>query len=55
MAADLGYVMLTVANVPIAVMYVAVAVVSLRDRAFPPWLGWLSVAAAGCSAVLSSR
>jgi hypothetical protein len=53
MAVDLGYVMLTVANVPIAVMYVAVAVVSLRDGAFPSWLGWLSVAAAGCSAVLA--
>lgn len=52
MAVDLGYVMLMVANVPIAVMYVAVAVVSLRDRVFPPWLGWLSAAAAGSCVVL---
>lgn len=52
MAVDLGYVMLTVANVPIAVMYAAVAVVSLRHRAFPPWLGWLSAAAAACCAGL---
>lgn len=53
MTVDLGYVMLTVANLPIAVMYAAVAVVSLRERVFPPWLGWLSAAAAGCCAVLT--
>lgn len=52
MAVDLGYVLLTVANAPIAVMYAAVAVVSLRDRVFPRWLGWLSAAAAGGCAVL---
>ena len=52
MAVDLGYVMLTVSSAPIAVMYAAVAVVSLRDRVFPPWLGWLSAAAAGASAAL---
>ncbi len=36
----------TVANLPLAVMLIAVAVVSFRTRAFPAWLGWLSVAAA---------
>lgn len=40
--------MFTVANLPLAVMLVAVAVVSFRTGAFPAWLGWLSlVAAAG--------
>jgi hypothetical protein len=42
----------TVANLPLAVMLVAVAVVSLRHHAFPVWLGWLSVAAAGAQALL---
>lgn len=32
MAVDVGYVMLTLANLPMAVMYAAVAVVSLRER-----------------------
>ncbi|HEX5993714.1 MAG TPA: hypothetical protein VFY84_01095 [Jiangellales bacterium] len=36
----------TVANLPLAVMLVAVAVVSLRHRAFPGWLGWIAVTAA---------
>jgi Domain of unknown function (DUF4386) len=36
----------TAANVPLAVMLVAVALVSLRTGALPAWLGWLSVAAA---------
>lgn len=40
MAVDLGYVMLTLANLPMAVMYAAVAIVSLRAKAFPVWLGW---------------
>src|SRR5690349_4151115 len=53
MAVDLGYVMLMVANLPLAVMYAAVAVVSLRDRAFPAWLGWLSAVAAGRCTVLA--
>lgn len=53
MAVDLGYVMLTVANLPLAVMYAAVAVVASRDHAFPAWLGWLSAAAAVSSTVLA--
>ena len=52
MATDLGYVMLTVANLPIAVMFAAIAVVCLRDNAFPAWLGWLAAVAAGSSVVL---
>ena len=39
--------MLTIANLPLAVMLLAVAVVSLRHRAFPFWLGWLAAVAAG--------
>jgi hypothetical protein len=42
----------TVANLPLVVMLVAVAVVSLRHHAFPVWLGWLSVVAAGAQTVL---
>jgi hypothetical protein len=51
--ADLGYVMVTIANVPLAVMFAAVAVVSLRTRVFPAWLGWLAVFAAVAALVLS--
>jgi|RhiMethySRZTD1v2_1073278.scaffolds.fasta_scaffold03542_7 hypothetical protein len=42
----------TVANLPLVVMLVAVAVVSLRHNAFPAWLGWLSIAAAGAQTLL---
>jgi hypothetical protein len=42
----------TIANLPLAVMLVAVAIVSLRHRAFPRWLGWLAVVAAGAQAML---
>jgi hypothetical protein len=42
----------TVANLPLAVMLVAIAVVSLRYRAFPLWLGWFAVVAAGAQAML---
>jgi hypothetical protein len=42
----------TVANLPLAVMLLAVAVVSLRYRAFPLWLGWVAVAAAVGQALL---
>jgi len=43
---DLGYVMLLVANIPLAVMYTAIAVVSLGNAAFPTWLGWIAAVAA---------
>jgi hypothetical protein len=42
----------TIANLPLAVMLLAVAVVSLRRQAFPAWSGWLAVAAAAAQAVL---
>lgn len=42
----------TVANLPLAVMLAAVAVVSLRHHAFPVWLGWLAIVAAGAQALL---
>jgi hypothetical protein len=44
--------MFTIANLPLAVMLAAVAVVSLRHRAMPTWLGWLAGAAATAQAVL---
>lgn len=50
---DLGWVMLIVANIPLAVMFTAVAVVSLRTRVFPVWLGWLAVVAGAAAALLS--
>jgi hypothetical protein len=43
---DLMYALSVIAYVPAAVMLGAVAVVSLRDGAFPAWLGWLSGVAA---------
>jgi hypothetical protein len=42
----------TVANLPLAVMLVAVAVVSLRHHAFPAWLGLLAVVAAAAHTLL---
>ena len=42
-----------IAYVPMAVMLAAVAVVSLRDRAFPAWLGWLSSFAAMAHVLMS--
>jgi hypothetical protein len=44
----------TVANLPLAVVLVAVAVVSLRHHAFPRWLGAISVVAAVAQALLWS-
>jgi hypothetical protein len=44
----------TIANLPLAVMLLAVAVVSLRHRAFPAWLGWIAVVAAAAQALLWS-
>jgi hypothetical protein len=44
--------MFTIAALPLGVMLIAVAVVSLRHRAFPAWIGWLAVAAAVSQFVL---
>jgi hypothetical protein len=49
---DLGYAMIAVANLPLAVMFAAVAVVSLRTGAFPTWLGWLAGLAAAAALAL---
>jgi hypothetical protein len=46
MLSDLGFVMLGTANLPASVLFAAVALVSLRTRVFPTWLGWLAVLAA---------
>lgn len=43
---DLMFAVLTIGNIPIAVMLIATAVVSLQAKAFPAWLGWLSVGTA---------
>jgi hypothetical protein len=40
-----------VANLPLAVMLLAVAVVTIRTRALPAWLAWLSLAAAATQVV----
>lgn len=48
---DLMFAVLTIGNVPLAVMLSAVAVVSLQAKAFPVWLGWLSVAAAAAHVI----
>ncbi|MDP1828988.1 MAG: hypothetical protein Q8L48_37345 [Archangium sp.] len=48
--ADLCFVMLNTANLPLAVMFGAIAVVALKARAFPVWLGVLA-AVAGVAAL----
>jgi hypothetical protein len=42
----------TIANLPLAVMLLSVAVVSLRHRAFPLWLAWIALLAAAAQALL---
>jgi hypothetical protein len=42
-----------IAYVPLAVMFAAVAVVSLHDQAFPAWLGWLSAFASMAHVLMS--
>jgi hypothetical protein len=42
----------TIANLPLAVMLAAVAVVSLRHHAFATWLGWLAITAAVAQTLL---
>ncbi|NMO57296.1 hypothetical protein HH310_39750 [Actinoplanes sp. TBRC 11911] len=41
-----------VANLPLVVMLVAVAVVSLRYHAFPKWVSWLAATAAAAQTLL---
>lgn len=47
--ADLCLVTLNLANLPAGVMFAAIALVSLRLAAYPPWLGWIAAAAAAAS------
>ncbi len=44
--------MFSIGNFPMGVALIAHAVVSLRTRAFPVWLGWISVAAAAAQMTL---
>jgi len=53
MLGDLTYALSVIAYVPMAVMLAAVAVVSLRARVFPSWLGWLSTLVAAANLVMS--
>jgi len=43
---ELGLALATIADVPVAVLTIAVGVLSLRANAFPAWLGWLSMVVA---------
>lgn len=43
MVSDIGLALATIADIPVAVLVIAVAVLSLRDKVLPTWLGWLSV------------
>jgi hypothetical protein len=40
---DVGLALATIADVPLAVLAITVAVLCLRSNAFPAWLGWFSV------------
>ena len=51
--ADLCLVTLNLANLPAGVMFLAIAVLSLRLQAFPRWLGWIA-AVAGLSSFVST-
>jgi hypothetical protein len=44
---DVGLALATIADVPVAAMVAAVAVLSLRRNGLPDWLGWLSGLVAG--------
>jgi len=50
---DLMFALLTIGDLPIAVMLIATAVVSLQAKAFPVWLGWLSATAAAAHLVVA--
>jgi hypothetical protein len=53
MIGGLAYALSVIAYVPTAIMLAAVAVVSLRTRVFPAWLGWLSAVTAAANLVMS--
>jgi len=50
--ADLCFVMLNVANLPLAVMFAATAMVSLKTHALPAWLGVLAAIASAAAFAL---
>jgi hypothetical protein len=54
MMSNLGYVLSAIAYVPLAVMLVAVALVTLRTRALPVWIGWLSALTAVTYLILTA-
>jgi hypothetical protein len=54
MMSDLGFALSVVAYVPVAVMLAAVAAVTLRTRALPVWIGWLSAITAATYLLLSA-
>jgi hypothetical protein len=53
LVSNANFALSVIGYVPVAVMLTAVAIVSLRDRAFPAWLGGLSAFAAVVHAVMS--
>jgi hypothetical protein len=50
---DLMFALLTIGNVPLAVLLGATGVLSLQAKAFPAWLGWLSLVAAATHLVVA--
>ena len=50
---DLCLVTLTLADVPLLVMFAAIAALSLGPHAYPSWLGWIAVAAAFAALVFT--
>jgi hypothetical protein len=50
---DLCLVTLTLADVPLVVMFAAIAALSLTRHACPAWLGWIAVAAAVAALVFT--
>jgi hypothetical protein len=46
MMSNLGYMLSVIAYVPVGIMLTAVAAVTLRHRALPRWIGWLSAVTA---------
>jgi hypothetical protein len=51
--ADLCFVMLNIANLPLGMMFAATAVVSLKTRVLPTWLGLLAAVAAAAAFALT--
>ncbi|MDF2585919.1 MAG: hypothetical protein K0R33_4562 [Mycobacterium sp.] len=50
---QLGFAMLTIANIPLVVLLAAVAVLAFRVAAMPAWLGWFSAVTAVGTLVLA--